>query len=387
MITFLALASATGQTQPVDRETIASSEASCQRGMADHCVALAALFAEGTSVPQDLSRADSFARRGCELGSARGCELRQKLDVLGQKSDKLQAAQKKLAANMAEHQRNVAHYAALCDEGQLTGCYLVAYLSAQFVDEKTAEARINLYLDKASARDAYGACIGSMALYMDTPPAFQQMLTSFHTVERTCGKACDAKDWKACAVLGEEYAQGKLVPKDPVRAATLSSRACDGGILLACGNLGLAYLRNGTPMSDVPRMLSLLERGCGGEHPGACHALGVLYRKGNGVPRDTDKALQFLQRSCRLHTSSACDSAEALLREPQAGGAPAPRPEGGVKKTAILDSLQLDESVKKTPILDSLRLDESVKKAPILDSLRLDDGVKETSGDAAHPRQ
>jgi TPR repeat protein len=71
---------------------------------------------------------------------------------------------------------------------------------------------------------------------------------------------CDAGRYADCVDLGNDYEDGKGVPKDLARAHALWQRACDGGNGVGCLNLG-NHLRDGTGMpADVVRARAVRAR-------------------------------------------------------------------------------------------------------------------------------
>ncbi len=252
------------------------------------------MYAQGSRVPTDLPRAALLAQRGCQLGSERACAMRQQIA-------RLQSGEKELAQESAKVGAGVAQAVGKCNEGEVVFCVMAAFYSGLTVDERTAEARLNLYLDKACAIDSSEACLASLALYEDSPPQIQARYDSRHFIQKTCEKACNAKSWQACYMLGEFNKAGKHMPRDSARAFSFYSRACDGGFLRACGDVGVAYLRDEATPRDMPQVLQALGQGCEAENGGACVALGLLSRHGvQGVPQNLEKALGFFQRACQL---------------------------------------------------------------------------------------
>jgi len=47
-------------------------------------------------------------------------------------------------------------------------------------------------------------------------------------------QACAAKDAWGCGYLGQAYATGRSVAKDPARGKALLEQACDGGVTWSC---------------------------------------------------------------------------------------------------------------------------------------------------------
>lgn len=150
---------------------------------------------------------------------------------------------------------------------------------------------------------------------------------------------CDAEDWSACAALARTYDQGRGVPADALRAATLRERACEAGHADTCRDVGVALLGlKDVTDADRARAAKLLATGCAGRAAGpcaelasrahedgndplaaalvraacdngeaeACSNLGFLYERGLGVPADRDVALTFYQQACDGGSAAGC---------------------------------------------------------------------------------
>jgi hypothetical protein len=83
-------------------------------------------------------------------------------------------------------------------------------------------------------------------------------------------RACDQKWMTGCYDLAATYLQGKVVPRDPLRAAAAYETACSGGMAAACSDLGL------------------------------------MYYSADGVPGDRARGLGYLKRACDLGSEQAC---------------------------------------------------------------------------------
>jgi TPR repeat protein/serine/threonine protein kinase len=126
-------------------------------------------------------------------------------------------------------------------------------------------------------------------------------------------EACESGDVRSCFELAERYSQGRGVPKDDVRAATLYERSCSKGLAAGCYSLALAYRDERGVPKDSSRSAELLERGCSGGVSDACDVLGVALGAGNGVVRDDARAVRLFQQACDAGTGSACSHLAAWL--------------------------------------------------------------------------
>ena len=229
LLAVLALAPALAAARP-SAQDIARSEALCQQGRAEECLELAGMYAVGTDVLEDLTRADSFARRGCQLGSAGACDLQQKVETVQANREKAGANIRKLMVQDIEE----------CEHGAVDNCVVVALYSTFFVDAQTAENRLNQYLDKACAIDAAAACKFAIGFRKQSTPDRAGDMDARRIVPRTCEKACDAKSSQACELLAEVYGKGWFVPQDPQRAQQVLLRACQLGATQACEQAGVS---------------------------------------------------------------------------------------------------------------------------------------------------
>jgi uncharacterized protein len=124
--------------------------------------------------------------------------------------------------------------------------------------------------------------------------------------------ACGGDDWKACAILGDRYAdysgpdgqEGKLG-----RAVELLGRACAHGIATACTQKGHATARN-TPADHIAEKTAFLT-GCQLGDALGCEAFAAAeMRTSHGETIDVEDALS---RGCRLSRLESCHALGSLL--------------------------------------------------------------------------
>jgi len=339
LLAFLALAPAPVAAQTYSAEDVALADRACQQGRGDVCFALAGILGTGKGVPQDLPRALAAARRGCQLGEQRACQVQQQLL-------KIQETDRKQGAALTELQQSLAPVLEQCEQGDAGGCVLAAFYSTFGLDEKTGDARMNQYLDKACALEPVLACKLSIEFHGQAPPQLQQKMDARHFVLRTCEKACGAKGGlHACSTLAGLFRDGKFAPKDEARAFAVESKACDAGHLNICANVGIAYIRGEVVPSDMPRALRILTQSCKAGGLLACRTLGTVHARGAGVTQDPEQALSWFQQACQLKDQESCAQAQELTRQ-RPGVPPAPAGDGGTK-TPRLDSLRLKDSGPK----------------------------------------
>ncbi len=97
--------------------------------------------------------------------------------------------------------------------------------------------------------------------------------------------------------LGDLYARGNVLPKDPRHGLALAEHAASTGYPEAEFELGLMYQTGlGTP-KDFARALNWYHIAARGGSANADHNLAVLYERGEGVPADENEAAKFYRRA------------------------------------------------------------------------------------------
>jgi hypothetical protein len=337
LLVLLALVPAPGAAQVHTAEDVALAERACQQGKGEACFALAAILVAGKGVPEDLPRAASVAQRGCQLGEARACRMQQQLA-------KIQDTQKKQDASLAELQKNLAPLLEECEQGMAASCVAAGFYSTFGADEKTGEARMNQYLDKACALDPVLACKFAKEHHGQIPPELQQKMDARRFVLRTCEKACDAKGGLlACNTLAGLFREGKFAPRDEARAFAVESKACEAGYTQICANVGIAYTRGEVTPVDMPRAIRILTQACKGGGSLSCRTLGLIHAQGvGGTQQDLEQALSWFQQGCQLKDKGSCAQEQELIRQ-GVSAPPALAGDGGTKNPK-LDSLRLKDS-------------------------------------------
>ncbi len=191
------------------------------------------------------------------------------------------------------------------------------------------------------------------------PPAVAFLILLAAFALTGCGEptrlraGCMAGDLSQCVKLGDMYAAGNTVAKDPGRAAEMYERACEGGVASVCNTLGLIYDRTDTPLGGQQRVMELFQKACEGnslegcinlgqvlaereDYPGAammfekacaggaplgCYHLAVAYEKGEGVKADLPKAVDLYEQAC---TGSHVESCVVLAQFYTGSGTVAP---------------------------------------------------------------
>jgi hypothetical protein len=123
--------------------------------------------------------------------------------------------------------------------------------------------------------------------------------------EGVLSRACDGGDGVSCFLLGWQIVL-KGAAADPTRAAALFERSCAAGWARGCGALGEFYVHGeGVPL-DLARAMSSYEQACNGGDAPSCANAAVMYQRGMGVMPDETVAAQRIERACKLGLRSAC---------------------------------------------------------------------------------
>lgn len=121
-------------------------------------------------------------------------------------------------------------------------------------------------------------------------------------------------DAAALTALGERYAKGDGVAKDPVKAVELFRKAANQGFAAAMNDLGVMYA-NGEGVGQshyIARDMYLLaaERGSVQAHVN----LGAVFEKGVGVPTDYKTALDWYKKAAIMGNEKAKQRVEAIQK-------------------------------------------------------------------------
>lgn len=167
--------------------------------------------------------------------------------------------------------------------------------------------------------------------------AFQRGYFATALKEAMARLKANPRDAAAMALIGEIYAQGLAVRRDPAEAARWNQLASAAGNREASFSLGMATLKGDGVAKDRAAAKTLLEQAAAGDHPGALYNLGVmaveahdftgaaglfqraadagdidalealsaLYRQGRGRPQDLTKALELLKQAADNRDASA----------------------------------------------------------------------------------
>jgi Sel1 repeat len=122
--------------------------------------------------------------------------------------------------------------------------------------------------------------------------------------------ACDRGDGVSCFILGWQMDKGMGVPYDPARAVSLFRRSCTDGWARGCGVLGECYRQGEGTEADPVQAVENYEKACDGGHAPSCANAAMMYRRGMGVMSNEILAEQRLSRACELGLKPACQPGE-----------------------------------------------------------------------------
>jgi len=112
-----------------------------------------------------------------------------------------------------------------------------------------------------------------------------------------------------CNQVALIYAEGKLTPPEPAKAAHFFARSSELGNLDGAANLCIQYLllNRAEAGPGAGQALALLEKSCeGGTNGRNCFLLGYGYDTGRGLPADKVKARRFFEQGAEFGEILAC---------------------------------------------------------------------------------
>jgi Sel1 repeat len=120
-------------------------------------------------------------------------------------------------------------------------------------------------------------------------------------------RACANGDQDACFIFGEILSEGAGVERNQSAALEVFRGLCARGWTRGCGRLGESYLSGeGTP-ADPAKAVENFDKACHGGHAVSCLGAAAIYRRGIGGLENDDLARQRLHRACLLGLQRACE--------------------------------------------------------------------------------
>lgn len=100
---------------------------------------------------------------------------------------------------------------------------------------------------------------------------------------------------RAQCSLGNMYAAGLAVPRNPRMAVKLYNLAAKQGLVAAIHNLGQCYLDGAGVKQDENEAFNLFKMAAHKGHPAGQHSLGLFYLKGRCVPKNDSEAIRLFK--------------------------------------------------------------------------------------------
>jgi hypothetical protein len=133
---------------------------------------------------------------------------------------------------------------------------------------------------------------------------------------------------QSLGILSEQiaaiYAEGKILPADPARAARYFEKACQYGNVEGCENLVILHhaATNLEWGPGVDNALARLEESCAKTPDGrVCFLVAKSYELGRGRPRDKTRARQFYEQGAALNDLESCKIAARMELNGEGGAA------------------------------------------------------------------
>lgn len=198
---------------------------------------------QGIGTPVDKQRARDLARRSCDAGVFRGC------NVLGL-----------IHEDAREKDRALELFRRACDGKEWRGC---ANLGRVRIEEGNAAEGIRLH-EQACRMGGTSSCIAAASRLAPGQP--NPDATRAAEMFRL---GCEGGDLDACNGLGTCYARGEGVPRNDARAIELFTRACDGNVGIGCKGLGDMFAS-----TDPTRAQAAYKRSCDLGYKRGCEHVG-----------------------------------------------------------------------------------------------------------------
>lgn len=247
--------------------SVQDMQRACLAGETDMCVELGEAYYEGKGVPQDLSKAVEWYRKGAEQGDA--------------------TAQFYLA---------------------------FSYASGEGVPEDLGKA-VEWYRKAAEQGDAFAQYALGWS-YANGLGVSQDYVAAVEWYR----KAAEQGLAEAQTEMGWHFAEGAGLPQDYAKAVEWTRKAAAQGSVSAQYNLGLAYAGGQGVAQDYAASVEWFRKAAEQGDAAAQYALGLSYAQGLGVEADPAKANELFGQSCTGGFEEACDvlepSVEDLLAAP-----------------------------------------------------------------------
>ncbi|HEY4122896.1 MAG TPA: tetratricopeptide repeat protein [Byssovorax sp.] len=295
----------------------ADCRAQCDAGDINSCDVLAFMHRAGKGVAQDAAKSVALYRKGCDANDAIACASLGDAQLRGEG-----AAPDKASAR--------TFYDKACDLGELSACGDVAALLDDAAEARAARQRAcdagaasscvalgagdalsngepERVRGRAVLDELCGLHVGVACTYLAQLHFNGRGVPADHARTATLLEhACRAMDPAACDMLGVQYRQGDGVPKDDALATRLIAQACQQGAANGCLDWGVALEHGKGVPRDLAKAASLYERACSGGIAAGCHFYADNLTEGSGVPANRATAAVYYAKACTLGDAQAC---------------------------------------------------------------------------------
>ncbi len=249
----------------------------CQENNGEACAILGISYEDGTSGPQDLSKAISYFEKACDLDSGIGCF--------------------RLGRYLAEYD----------------------YAKMELRDEKKAQ----LCFEKACKYGSGAGCERAGLTYAIMPGAENKAKAKefYQKAKENYEKGCEEGSGQSCSGLGFYYVspQFQLDDKEKsneyyLKAKDIFSKECKEGSGESCSKLAALY-KEGAGVSKAPYDAGKYQaQACSLKYYPACVEAAQFYEDGiASIPVDLNKATELFKVACdKTKAESACESLKFL---------------------------------------------------------------------------
>jgi TPR repeat protein len=266
---------------PEDRaRAIVRLEASCAKGVAEHCHVLAMSLFAGTFVDRDQDRAKRLFGAACDAKYANACH---QLAGLLQSEDRAAAAR---------------YYEKACQLDDASGCSFLAEMKLGAERDELRQRAFDMARERCERGESQG-CFGA-EYYLQTKRAQGAIPPEvWRTVRDKLQRACSSEVATACGELGVIHEKGYGgVPTDTLRGLQLYERACELREGRYCALASYGY-------TDAPNKNALKARGL---QRAACE-LGYessCFWASKAEEVEPAQRLALLEKGCALYDNSSC---------------------------------------------------------------------------------
>lgn len=250
----------------------------------------ALLLEDGAGCPKDLQEAVRWLQRAVDLGQAEAMERLGTFLAYGVNVPKDVERGKDLIEEAAFAGRGVA----FCTRGDL-----------EIRLGGPNASRIALEWYEQGAALGLPQCKREMArqlIWGDPPPSIDRLRAVTLLAEIV------DQDADAAGILGQLYAEGRLVARDDAKALPLLRRGAEAGLPIPQLYLG-HFLMDGRGglTADPAAAVTLYEKAAAADLPDGLSSLGAVLLTGRGVKQDVPRALAVLEKAAALGSSEALD--------------------------------------------------------------------------------